>query len=468
MKLTLHIILIMLLMLQFATASCNGGTVLLNVTEITGPGSINEDQAAEYSVSVLNGKSVEYAWVIDPPSAGDFINGNSATASLHACECKVNSDVVITVKITAWKAEPTVVSRDVRIMDTNQAPVAAAHADLYRIGDGQQIRFFDDSTDPEGDSDIVKWEWDFDYSSDDGFSVDSELREPTNQFVLPGDYQVQLKVTDTSNISDILDIALEVEVVGNIAPVITQVNHNRTTSEAGNAAEGVQLEVVYEDYTPPGGPHDIVWSCDYGYFDDYTSPTPVWYPPDTAVDCDVTVTVTDEFGLFDSGSIHQWVTNLPAIVNSLAPGNLIISQNLETAFNGTVNPADWVFPNDLDNGNVVFMHFWASWSGLSYSSMPILQGVYNTYKYDDYYHLTINVSDEAGYVADFIDLNGYESTYWPLDYDASYFNVTRGWNGGANEIAQYILFDRDGRCRWAYVGQLTDTSGLETAIDELL
>jgi len=79
-----------------------------------------------------------------------------------------------------------------------------------------------------------------------------------------------------------------------------------------------------------------------------------------------------------------------------------------------------------------------------------------------------HVGDEASEVEDLIIFQGWESTYWPLDYDASYFELTSGWNAGAGEIAQYMLFDRDGRCRWAHVGQLTDTSGLENAINELL
>ncbi len=457
-----------LLLVILLISGCSGGTVQLVVTEISGPGSLDENQVADYSVIVTNGVNVEYAWSVEPASAGNFTNATSATVTFHAQECTVNTDIVITINITAWKAEPTIISRDVRIMDTNQAPIAAAHADLYRIGDGQQIQFFDDSTDPEGDDDIVQWEWDFDYSADDGFSTDSTLHEPRQEFDIPGAYLVQLRVTDTSEIVDLLDVALEVEIVENIAPVITQVNHDRTTSETGNTDEGVQLEVVFEDYTPPGGPHDIVWSCEYGYFDDYTSPTPIWYPPDAVVECDVNVEVIDEFGLTDTESIHQWVTQFPVVINSLAPGNQIIPQNLETTFDGTINPANWVFPNDLGYGNVIFMHFWASWSGLSYSTMPILQDVYNLYKNDEYYHLTINVSDEAADVSDFVILNSYESTYWPLDYDGSYFNTTRGWNEGEDEIAQYILFDRDGRCRWAAVGELTWTIELQLAIEQLL
>jgi len=457
-----------LLLVILLLSGCNGGLTMLNVRELDGPGSINENQVADFTATVTNGENVEYAWAVDPPDSGDFTNATSATVTFHANECTVNTDVVITVTITAYKAVPTILTRDVKIMDTNQAPVATAHADVYRIGDGQMVQFTDDSTDPEGDDDIIQWEWDFDYDADDGFSTDSILKEPRQEFNIPGTFQVQLRVTDTSSIVDLLDTALSIEVVENIAPVITQVNHDRTTSEAGNTSEGVLLEVIFEDYTPPGGPHDIVWSCDYGYFDDYTSPTPIWYSPDTAVDCDVNVKVTDEFGLSDTESIHQWVTNFPAIFNAAAPGNVIITGNLETALDGTVNPSSWMYPNDLGDGNLVFMHFWASWAGLSYSSMPVLQDVYNMYRDDEYYHLTINVSDEAVDVVEFINLNDYESTYWPLDYDASYFTLTRGWNGGDDEIAQYLLFDRDGRCRWAEVGELISTVELQSAIEEML
>jgi len=460
---------IILLVALVGCAGCGGGIVLLSVSEIDGPGSMNENQVADYAVTVSSGLDLAYAWAVDPSSAGDFTNADNALATFHANEVTVNTTVDISVSVTGFKAEPELVTRAITIVDTNQAPVAAAHSDKSRIGNGQEVRFFDDTTDPEGGGDIIKWEWDFDFDGNAGFHSDSEEREPIHRFDTAGDYRVQLRVTDTSGISDMLDTPLSVAVVENVAPVITQVNHSRTTSEAGNEDEAVQLEVVFEDYAPPGGPHSIIWSCDYGWFDDYTSPTPKWFPGAEVLECDIAVHVIDEFGLIDSGSVHQWTTSLPTIVNSAAPGNLVISESLVDAFDGTLNPAAYAFPNDTADGNVVLASFWATWSGNSVAGIPALLSIYGTYASEsDYIHLMINIGEQKETVMDFVTFHSYEGPYWLLDTDAGYYSLTRGWNGDSNGLPQTFVFDRDGRCRWAYVGQVTSTGDLESAIDQLL
>ncbi len=449
--------------------SCNGGTVLLNVTDISGPGSLNENQVADYSVTVTNSTDIVYNWAVDPPSAGTFTNANLPSTTFHANEVIVNTTVEISVALTGNKVDPTVVSRDVTIVDTNQAPVAMAHSDTDRIGHGQQIQFYDDSTDPEGNDDIIKWEWDFDYNGGAGFDPDSELREPRHQFDDPGDFQVQLRVTDTSGIADMLDVAFNIEVVENIAPVITGIQHNRTTSQTGNIDEAVGLEVIFEDYTPPAGPHDIIWSCDNGYFDDYTSPTPLWFPPDDVGEFDITVEVIDEFGLLDSGSVHQWITGYPTLNNGAAPGNVNISQNLDSAFGGDLNPDDYIHPNDTENGNVIFISFWSSWCGGSLDGIPLLLDIYDIYRNeDDYLHLMTNVGETEQNVVDFVNLNSYEGPYWLLDNTSAYFDQMRGWNPGSIDLPQTMVFDRDGHCRWAYDGQITWTIDMQLAIEELL
>ncbi len=461
---------IILLVALVGCAGCGGGGMVgLDVSDISGPGSLNEGQVADYSVTVANGREIGYAWAVEPESAGDLTNADARKATFHADEVTVNTDISIKVTVTGWKADPVIVERDVTILDTNQAPVAAAHCDKSRIGNGQEIRFFDDTTDPEGSGDIVKWEWDFDYDGNAGFHSESEEREPIHRFDTPGDYRVQLRVTDTSGISDMLDTPLSIAVIENVAPVITQVNHSRTTSEAGNEDEAVQLEVVFEDYAPPGGPHSIIWSCDYGWFDDYTSPTPRWFPAAEVLECDIAVYVIDEFGLTDSGSVHQWTTSLPTIINSAAPGNVVISESLVDAFDGTLNPAAYVFPNDTEDGNVIFVSFWATWSGNSVAGMPLLMSVYGANAGEsDYMHLMVNIGEQKETVMDFVTFHSYEGPYWLLDTGAGYYSLTRGWNDDSNGLPQTFVFDRDGRCRWAYVGQVTSTGDLGSAIDQLL
>ncbi len=461
--------IVILLVSILSIAGCGGGTILLIVSDISGPGSLNENQVADYSVTVQNTTNLIYAWAVDPSSAGDFTNQTAATTTFHAVEVTVNTTVEISVSISGENVQTEVLSRDIIITDTNQAPVAAAHSDLDRIGHTQLVQFYDDSTDPEGDDDIIVWEWDFEYDGNAGFDPDTELREPRHQFDDPGTFQVQLRVTDTSGIVDMLDNALSIVVVENLAPEIIDVTHSRTTSEAGNEHEAVSLQVFFEDYSPTVGPHSINWFCDYGYFDDHTSPTPLWFPPDSALDCDITVEVLDEFGLSDSASVHQWVTGYPVINNSGVQGNIVVSQDLPSAFGGTVNPADYIFPTDTDDGKVIFMNFWASWCSNCLNGIPLLHGVYGVNAVDDdYMQLMVNLGDDQASVADFVNDNSYEGPHWLLDIDSGYFTFTNGWNSGSNDVPQSFVFDRDGRCRWAYDGQITWTIDLQLALEELL
>jgi PKD repeat protein len=445
-----------------------GGKILLVVSDISGPSPIDENQVADYSVSVQNGVEIQYAWIVDPSSAGSLVNAGKAKTTFHANECTVNTKAKIRVSVTGWKSETEVAEMEITIMDTNQAPHAAASCDAARIGHGNQVQFYDESTDPQGGNDIVKWEWDFNYDGNVGFVPESELREPRHQFDNPGTFRVQLRITDKSGTTDLLDEPLSIEVVENYAPEITSITHSRTTSQAGNDSEAVQLEVVFNDMTPPGGPHDILWNCDYGHFDDFTSPNPMWFPPDTPVKCDITVEITDEFGLSDSGSIHQWVTSFAIVNNPAASGNKVVSRDFDTAFTGIVDPTDYIFPNDGGDGTIIFTSYWASWSSTCLDGIPFLLELNDQYKDADYIQIMINEGDSRQDVIDFVNLNGYTADFWALDPDASYFNISKGWNSNSGTLPQHMLYDRDGRCRWAAVGILTMPFDMQLAVDELL
>jgi len=90
--------------------------------------------------------------------------------------------------------------------------VAAAHADKTHLSPGEEVCFYDDSTDPDGSSDIVKREWDFSYVLPEGFKPESEDANPCTTYSTPGTYYVQLRVTDQAGNSDMLDTPLEIVV----------------------------------------------------------------------------------------------------------------------------------------------------------------------------------------------------------------------------------------------------------------
>ncbi len=450
--------------------SCSGGGVaVLNVSDINGPGTLNEHEVADYSITVERGLELGYSWTLTPQSAGQLTNVTTATVTLQPNEVTEDITARLTVNITGWKTEPVVVIRDVTITDTNQLPNAAASADKTRIGHGESVQFTNESTDPEGDDDIILFEWDFSYVEDDGFFSDSEDRDPRQLYEVPGIYNVQLRITDRSNVTDMLTEPIVIEVVENYAPVISEVNHNRTTSQVGNDNEAVELVVLFNDPAPVDDEITIRWECDYGYFDDETSQHPVWFPPDSPVKCEIRVIVTDWFGLSDSGSCNQWVTSMPTLVNGLAPGNLMIPVNFETVFNGSINPANWVYPNDPNDGNVVFMSFWVTWCSTCVEGMPSVLAVNDLFETNPHYrHVMINEDEPVEEVFGFIYDNNYEAMYWALDTCALYFNQINGWNGGSNELPQHLLFDRDGRCRWAKVGPLGQLWDVQPLIEELL
>jgi len=58
---------------------------------------------------------------------------------------------------------------------------------------GEEVRFTDQSTDPDGQ--VVKWEWDF------GDGAKSTERNPTHKYTAKGKYTVKLTVTDDDDLS---------------------------------------------------------------------------------------------------------------------------------------------------------------------------------------------------------------------------------------------------------------------------
>lgn len=97
-------------------------------------------------------------------------------------------------------------------------PTAAAHADKYISISGDYICFFDDSTDP--DSDIVSREWDFTYDPADGFQPEPDTYfDPCCLYEQTGTYLVQLRVTDSFGVEDMLGQPMEIQIVDSIPPV---------------------------------------------------------------------------------------------------------------------------------------------------------------------------------------------------------------------------------------------------------
>ena len=450
-------------------AGCNNNSMTpLELSDIQGPAQISERTTTQYSVQASGDRNPTFQWVLEPASVGYLTGETTTTVTLHTYELTGDCEVELTLLVETTKLGTVVQSIDINVVDSNEPPEAQADCDKPKIGDGQYVQLTDESTDPDGNLDIYNWEWDFSYDPFDGFNTDTVEQNPNQQFPDVGMFDVQLRVTDSAGHMDMLDEAIAIEVVANTRPQITTVNHTRTTSQAGNNDEAVHLEVLFMDDLPVDDSWEFAWDCDYGSFDDPTSQTPIWYPPDMAVDCDITVRVTDWFDLYDDSSVHQWVTTLAAIDNPNAVNNTIIPRNMPSAFSGSINPASFTWPDTQPYGNVIFMGFWATWSSASIGDMPALNGIYNQFMSDDYYHVYVNQGETSTDVVYFVNSNTYDASYWLLDDDASYFGLSNNWAGDSAAIPVYLLFDRDGHCRWSNAGAIGSTAGLQSVIEELL
>ena len=461
-----EIVLVILLLLA---CGCSGtGIVPLELSDIQGPAQVSERTTNQYSVQASGDQNPTFLWTIDPDSVGYLTGETTTTVTVHTYELTDDVPVTLTLVVTTTKLGAVIKDIEIMVIDANKPPTAQALSDAEKIGDGQSVQFNDRSTDPDGYIDIYNWEWDFSYDPDAGFDGESLWANPSHQFTVAGMYDVQLRITDSSGHMDMLDEPLTIEVVTNIEPQITEVIHDRTTSQAGNGSEAVSLEVIFDDEFPADDSWQFYWDAPAGMFDDPTSQTPTWYPPSNAMDCDITVRVTDWFGLYDESSIHQWVTTSAVMDNPNATDNKIIPKNMYSAFSGTINPASFTWPDTQPYGNVIFAGFWATWSSASIGDMPALNGIYNLFTSDDYYHIYVNQGETAADVVYFVNSNTYDASYWLLDTDASYFGLSNNWAGDSASIPVYLLFDRDGHCRWSNAGAIGSTASLQSVIAELL
>lgn len=401
----------------------------------------------------------EYLWDFD----ADSVYGDPYDSGTDDNPTKIYPDpgvFQVRLKVIDGQGAEDVTAEPVLITVLNHPPTACAEITTEWPYVFETDIYFSAECSEDVDGTIVSWEWDL--GADGSYEKSGET--VSYYFDSAGDYTVQLKVTDNGSDWSLLDEALSFHVYDDTSmpPVITAVTHSRTTSEKGNMDEWVQLGVEFVDIAPPGDTHTFLWSCDYGSFDNETSQTPIWYPPDEVVICDITVRVNDGEGWWDEDTCRQWVTKWPALTNNPnAPeGCKIISYTMESVFDGMVDPVDFT-------GNVVYMNFFATWCPPCVGEMPELYEIYQEYRDQDYAHLIIDYNESKSIVESFVISNGYEATHWLLD-PAVYFWQCNDWNGDSNGIPQHLVFDRDGRCRGQRVGSIGSLYDLTKFIDELI
>jgi PKD repeat protein len=142
---------------------------------------------------------VKWEWDLSYVEAQGFHNDHSGSWDIYHYSVAGVYQVQLRVTDSASHTDMLDTPITITVNYINLPPNVKAKADKLKIPAGGTVQFTDQSTDPDGPADMVKWEWDFSYWADDGFNVDSSLKNPTHQFNTAGLYVVMLKVTDTAD-----------------------------------------------------------------------------------------------------------------------------------------------------------------------------------------------------------------------------------------------------------------------------
>ncbi len=293
----------MLLVSLLTVVSCFSGGDRLIVGSISGPAEIAENSSAEYSVTVSDDTGITYSWIANPVETGQFSARDRSTVIFTASEVWEDTPIDLRVVVTSDHSGPVIREFSIVILNSTEgvqeAPVAAAHSDMTVINPGMTVEFCDDSTDPNGSEDIVKREWDFDYKTVDGFTVDSEEIQPSYIYQELGTFFVQLRVTDISGLSDLLDQPIEIQVVNGPVPPVAAAHPESYFPEVGHSTHFLD-----DSYDPNVNGAITKWEWDFSYVESegFNVESEDQYPQMTYLeitDYSIQLRVTNSNGLTD-------------------------------------------------------------------------------------------------------------------------------------------------------------------------
>ena len=324
-------------------------------------------------------------------------------------------------------------------IQTNEPPVAAAHADNYNPAVNQLVHFYDDSTDPNGYTDIKYWEWDFSYNPVDGFNPGAFDPNPQIQFPIAGEYKVQLRVTDSASNKDLLDLPLTITVGGGTGGLPV----------AGAGADNPHpntgvLVHFFDSSTDPDGPGDI-WYYEWDLNGDGTyevfikDTTKIYY---TGGDYEVQHRVTDlayNTDTLDTPLLIE-VNGPPeaiaeADVYDVTMGELVTLTNLsvDTDGNGPIDHVYWDMdgndeyddPDDIQDQDTVFHKFYTA--GTHYIGLKVV----DDYGLEDELDvlLAINVQPFDPFCIDLKDQENSASTLYGTRAFDYYYDTITGISG---------------------------------------
>lgn len=185
----------------------------LVVKPVIGPDELDEKTSGAFSVDVSGDTGLTYKWSVFPAGSGVFSTPNQISTNFIPAGVSEDTGVRIWVEVNSDNAGPVFIYHEVTIRDipgSNSPPIAAAEMEPSHVLKGAPVKFFDHSIDLDGESDLVKWEWDFSYRAIEGFRADSFDRNPSTFWWENGTYKIMLRVTDSAGNTDLLDAPLQI------------------------------------------------------------------------------------------------------------------------------------------------------------------------------------------------------------------------------------------------------------------
>ncbi|MCK4720630.1 hypothetical protein KAU08_08220, partial [bacterium] len=271
---------IILFSLIIVGCSGGGGGISLIVGDLSGPAEIQERTTVEYSIDAEGDSEITFIWAVEPAGFGDFNVPNNPNVLYSAPIVHADTEITISVLVNSSKGSPVIRSISSIIINTdgstgpdddppdddppiNHPPTAGAYVSTVEVEPGVEIQFFDDSTDPNGNDDIIQWEWDFSYNPNDGFQFEDGVKDPIRVYSGEGNYMVLLRVTDKGGLSDMLDDPMEITVVAVVPGPQPPVAAAHAEVEEIMFGDYLQF---YDDSTDPNGTEDIIkWEWDLSF-----------------------------------------------------------------------------------------------------------------------------------------------------------------------------------------------------------
>lgn len=239
-------------------------------------------------------------------------------------------------------------------------------------------------------------------------------------------------------------------------PIIQSITSNKTTAKGGGTDN---IKITVNAIDPNGDPLGYEYSATSGSFSGQNDNYVNWRPSTSNTGKQtITVLVIDDKGGEATGTIDLWSTTYATIKGPIPAGTVT-----------SVIPSATLHMGEDFMGMCLYINVWATWCPPCTAELPHLDDMYQKYKNNpDYAHIELDSKESASTVTQFVNQYGYECSYWCIDLNGSYIGKILTYVDNYNAIPQHYIFDRDGNCRFATVGGMSNTSVLEAVIDQLL